>query len=1122
MKTATIRIFLLLGGLLAAVLLLPAGALVAEAGNCASHITGYTCRGHGHNFEGLSTCSKCAGAGTVTETVNGFRCRDCGNFSSTRPTGRACPVCSNVGVGTTPWYKPGTKEVTTICDRCSGHGRNTRCKNGGCSYSSYGWHNGGSIGGRCYTCGGCEAVTGDHEASGSATCTAAAACRYCGTALSPALGHSWGNKYVSGTRWIRSCTRGGCGATRDEGSAQYTVSFHGNGGNSVSMPTKVITYGNTYGPLPSAVREGYSLAGWWTLSSGGAQIGSATRMQREENHTLYAHWTANSYTVSFHGNGGSVTAASRTVIYDTGNWNQGASRAERTGYTFLGYYTAASGGLQVYDSNGNAVDSSGYWQGSGGSARWKRAGNVTLYAQWKINTYTVTYDANGGSAVSKTAETVTYNAPVNLDHTASWREGSPEDMDFVFTGWSTDPYAVSGLESYRMPAGDVTLYAVWSIPVSDVKEVYLGAWPRSLPQEQRTVENGKIYSLHTDRTTSRGYYDSIGSTRISEDFGGEAVDVFEYAWDHAANVSIYGVNAPAIRWFQQTVHHLYYSDAKKGWREFAVTGAMALEGSSYTPEHIGPPEGYRADTIDPPYQVEGDRDSYAYYRPVTYHLYYDANGGVCEVEQREISFGSLYGVLPTARRYGYTFTGWYTQREDGTRIRSKDLYETAGDSTIYAQWEANVHQVRYDYAINGGSSCETAMETAAFGQAVRLDVAAVKEGWEHIGWNTDPEAVCALEHLTMEDTDLILYAVYRREITATFIDRDEEGQKTRTDTCSIYNRAEYAGITVPDMHVWNGWNGKGYSRKPDPWGVIEASARSTVKLREDTVFYGIYQQEITVSYDANGSPEELPGETKSRFYNASDSYGNPEFVLKEAPGLSGHSFVCWRDPSGNSFDAGSQTVLEKDTEFCAAWDRYPEIEAYDRYFTLEEAQGGAVTPEVLLETVTGRDWEDGELEKGRQVTVVSYLPEDFTDFASDGSVTVTYQAVDSFGNVTRKQVTAHVVDASLKENPYKSYVRFLGEPFYRGDGFSLAREDGGLEDTSLWREEESYRSSLEHALSNEKQQEETVQQEFMGKIYEIKKPGSGSWQHQVSVWTLRDRQLSRGEGRPTSYPVQDK
>lgn len=1100
-----------LGCLLLAIFLLPAGGMRAEAGNCGGHIIGYTCSGHGHSFEGLSTCSKCGGTGTVSETLNGWKCRDCGTFSSSKPTGRACPNCSNVGSGGAPWYQAGTKVVSATCDRCSGHGRNTRCRNGGCGYSGYGWHNGGSVGGICYTCGGCEEVTGDHEAGGSATCTAAAVCRYCGVSLSPALGHSWGNRYVSGTRWIRSCTRG-CGAVKDEGSAQYTVSFQGNGGFGVSMSSKVITYGNTYGPLPTAAREGYSLAGWWTQPNGGDQVGTGTRMQRAENHTLYAHWTANSYTVSFHGNGGSVTAASRTVIYDTGNWNQGASRAHQTGHTFLGYYTAPVGGLQVYDQNGNAVDGGGYWSGSGAGARWKYAGNVTLYAQWKINKYTVTYDANGGSSVQKPSESVTYNTAVNLEYTAAWREGSSEDQNFVFIGWSTDRYAAAGLESYRLPAQDVTLYAVWSIPVSDVKEVYLAAWPTALALEERRADNGKFYHLNTDRTTSRGYYDSIGSARISQDFGGAAVDVFEYAWDHAANVSIYGAGAPAIRWYQQTVHHLYYSASQKGWREFAVTGAMALEGSSYTPAYVAPPQGYRTDTLDPPYVVEGDRDTYAYYRPVAYTLYYDANGGTCQEQQREITFGSLYGVLPTASRYGYTFTGWYTLREEGVRVRSKDVYRTAGDSTVYAQWKANVHQVRYDYATNGGSSCEAALETAAFGQKVRLNVSAVKEGWEHIGWNTDPEAERGLEELVMGDGDIVLYAVYKRTVTATFVDRDDEGPKTRMETRTIFNRAVYAGVEVPAMHSWTGWSEMGFSTSPSPWAGIEASAQSRVNLREDTVFYGIYRQEITVSYDTNGSGEEFPSETKDRLYNASDSYQNPEFVLKEAPGLGGHSFVCWMDPDGGAFPAGSRAEPEKDTKFTAKWDRYPEIEAYDRYFTLEEARGGEITPAVLLEKAEGSDREDGRLEKGRQLTVVSYRPEDFTDFTQDGGVTVTYQAVDSFGNVTKKQVTAHVVDTSLKEHTYKSYVRFLGEPFYQGEGFALSRQGGGLEDTSLWRSEESYRSILEYALSNQKQQEETVRQEFMGKTYEIKKPGSGNWQHQVSRWTLENRRLTREQG----------
>ena len=81
----------------------------------------------------------------------------------------------------------------------------------------------------------------------------------------------------------------------------YTVTLNGNGGGSSS---KKVTYDATYGDLPSSTRSGYTFAGWYTAATGGSQVTASTKVQTANNHTLYAHWTANSYDVTLKANGG--------------------------------------------------------------------------------------------------------------------------------------------------------------------------------------------------------------------------------------------------------------------------------------------------------------------------------------------------------------------------------------------------------------------------------------------------------------------------------------------------------------------------------------------------------------------------------------------------------------------------------------------------------------------------------------------------------------------------------------------------------------------------------------------------------------------------------------------------
>lgn len=72
----------------------------------------------------------------------------------------------------------------------------------------------------------------------------------------------------------------------------YTVNFNVNGsGGSVSPTSKQVTYGSTYGTLPTPSRSGYTFAGWYTAASGGSIVTSSTIVNITSSQTLYAHWT---------------------------------------------------------------------------------------------------------------------------------------------------------------------------------------------------------------------------------------------------------------------------------------------------------------------------------------------------------------------------------------------------------------------------------------------------------------------------------------------------------------------------------------------------------------------------------------------------------------------------------------------------------------------------------------------------------------------------------------------------------------------------------------------------------------------------------------------------------------
>ncbi len=163
------------------------------------------------------------------------------------------------------------------------------------------------------------------------------------------------------------------------GKQPFTLSFNGNGG-SCGESSRTIHYGDTYGNLPSASRGGYTFAGWYTAAAGGNLVTASSKYPIRSNQTLYAHWTANKYTVYFNANGGSVSAGSKEYSY--GGKYSGLPIPSRSYYTFDGWYTSASGGSKVTEDT-----------------TFTASGNQTLYAHWTEKSAVWDYSAPSGAKI---------------------------------------------------------------------------------------------------------------------------------------------------------------------------------------------------------------------------------------------------------------------------------------------------------------------------------------------------------------------------------------------------------------------------------------------------------------------------------------------------------------------------------------------------------------------------------------------------------------------------------------------------------------------------------------------------------------------------------------------------
>lgn len=223
----------------------------------------------------------------------------------------------------------------------------------------------------------------------------------------------------------------------------YTLSYNANGGSgapSSQTGTGVGSYTFTISST-KPTRTGYTFLGWSLSSTATAasyQPGGSITLTASD--ILYAVWKANTYTVSYNANGGSGAPSNQTKTYGV-TLTLSNTKPTRTGYTFSAWNTAQNGSGTSYAPGGSYTANAA----------------VTLYAQWTVNTYVVTFDAQGGS-VTPASKSVTYGQPY----------GSlpvPVRAGYRFDGWFT---AATGgtqvtAETVVTVTSAQTLYAHWTV-----------------------------------------------------------------------------------------------------------------------------------------------------------------------------------------------------------------------------------------------------------------------------------------------------------------------------------------------------------------------------------------------------------------------------------------------------------------------------------------------------------------------------------------------------------------------------------------------------------------------------------------------------------------------------------
>ncbi len=414
-------------------------------------------------------------------------------------------------------------------------------------------------------------------------------------------------------------------------------------------------YGTQADPEPYSL-VGYDFGGWYTDV---ALTNPYTPGPITGDVTLYAKMTPCSYTIAFDSKGGSEVAE-QTAQYGT-LLTEPTEAPVREGYTFAGWYADAAC-TEAYDFYAPVT------------------GDLTLYAKWDANTYTVTFDVGEGTVLPET-KAVTFDGTYGTLPT-------PTRAGYDFVGWYLNETLITADDTVTV-AKDHTLTAAWNARGDTRYQVEY--WTEGL--------DGTYTVGRTDNCS--GQTDSVVTVAPVQILG------FTYDQTDSLNVlsgTVTGDGSLVLKLYytrnSYTVTY-YDGDTRIGEPETHSYGAelTAREYSKagysfvgwYTDKELKQPNTFTAMPAE-------DLVLYAKLEALPYTVTY--MDGETQLTEQTVTCGSSFDLL-TPTKPGYTFVGWYTDAALTAAYASAPM--PAEDLTLYAKWETNTYTVTFRYVDENGN-----------------------------------------------------------------------------------------------------------------------------------------------------------------------------------------------------------------------------------------------------------------------------------------------------------------------------------------------------------------------------------------------------------------------------------